>query len=425
MSGDLTSAARGLGFTGTLPKGATDIQKDGNGHYKVTVGNEVKIFNADGTPANDNSLASAAQDNSRSSSGSNSGSRTESQPQSQPQLQSQSQSQPQLQSQSQSQQSSQNRPQGSGMGESVFNGSFSGGFTIDPAAMGNAAMNTDAILQFGSEIPFGLGGQFSQAALAQNIMDYVGAASFNFDFSNYMAASSPQSDQSVSQNPSVAGGDTQVTDSDGNTKTVAQLAEDGGYKKTATDGVYQKNGKYYKYNVDKKEFEKVAEAEAKKAKEADDKKAADTAKEASDKKIDAEAASIAEDLYDAMKGAGTKNDKLQQTIERINKDNVMAVMKAWDENFADGMDGETLLESIQGEHHTGWFGNAQEKQEKLILDALVGRAEELGLINEAHAARAKVNSEHSAWFTSDDTVRAAIENLYAKIKAKEAEQAGS
>ena len=405
MSGDLTSAARGLGFTGTLPKGATDIQKDGSGHYKVTVGNEVKIFNADGTLASDSSSARAAQDN--SSSGSNSGSRTESQPQ------------------SQSQPASQNRPQGGGMGESLFNGSFSGGFSIDPAAMGMAAMNTDAILQFGSEIPFGLGGQFSQGALAQNIMDYVGAASFNFDFSGYMAASSQQSDQSVSQNPGVAGGNTQVTDSDGNTKTVAQLAEEGGYKETATDGVYQKNGKYYKYNVNKKEFEEVSEAEAKKAKEADDKKVADAAKDARAKEIADEAASIAEDLYDAMKGAGTKNDKLQQTIERINKDNVMAVMKAWDENFADGMDGETLLESIQNEHYTGWFGNAQEKQEKLILDALVGRAEELGLVNEAHAARAKVNSEHSAWFTSDDTVRAAIENLHAKIKAKEAELAGS
>ena len=399
MSGDLTSAARGLGFTGTLPKGATDIQKDGSGHYKVTIGNEVKIFNADGTLASDSSSSRAAQDNS--------GSRTESQPQ------------------SQSQPASQNRPQGGGMGESLFNGSFSGGFSIDPAAMGMAAMNTDAILQFGSEIPFGLGGQFSQGALAQNIMDYVGAASFNFDFSGYMAASSQQSDQSVSQNPGVAGGNTQVTDSDGNTKTVAQLAEEGGYKETATDGVYQKNGKYYKYNVNKKEFEEVSEAEAKKAKEADDKKVADAAKEARAKEIADEAAGIAEDLYDAMKGAGTKNDKLQQTIERINKDNVMAVMKAWDENFADGMDGETLLESIQNEHYTGWFGNAQEKQEKLILDALVGRAEELGLVNEAHAARAKVNSEHSAWFTSDDTVRAAIENLHAKIKAKEAELAGS
>ena len=405
MSGDLTSAARGLGFTGTLPKGATDIQKDGSGHYKVTVGNEVKIFNADGTLASDSSSARAAQDN--SSSGSNSGSRTESQPQ------------------SQSQPASQNRPQGGGMGESLFNGSFSGGFSIDPAAMGMAAMNTDAILQFGSEIPFGLGGQFSQGALAQNIMDYVGAASFNFDFSGYMAASSQQSDQSVSQNPGVAGGDTQVTDSDGNTKTVDQLAEDGGYSNTATNGVYKKGGKYYKYDTNTKEFVEVSGTEATKAKEADDKKAADKAKDAKAKEIEAEAASIAEDLYDAMKGAGTKNDKLQQTIERINKDNVMAVMKAWDENFADGMDGETLLESIQNEHYTGWFGNAQEKQEKLILDALVGRAEELGLVNEAHAARAKVNSEHSAWFTSDDTVRAAIENLHAKIKAKEAELAGS
>lgn len=393
MSGDLTSAARGLGFTGALPKGATDIEKDGSGHYKITVNNEVKVFNADGTPATDNSPSRVPQDNAGAG----------------------------------------NQPQQAGQGQggavngSVFSStSVGGGFNIDPARMGMAAMNTDAILQFGSEVPFGLGGQFSQGAIAQNILDYAGAAAFNFDFTNYVAASSQQGgSQSVLQNIGATSGDTSVTDSDGNTKTVDQLAKDGGYSKTSTDGIYKKGGKYYKYDVNQKDFVEVSEAEAKKAKEADNKKAADKAKDAKKKEIKEEAAAIAEDLYDAMKGAGTKNEKLQQTIEKINKDNVMAVMKAWDENFADGMDGETLLESIQNEHYTGWFGNAQEKQEKLILDALVGRAEELGLVNEAHAARAKVNSEHSAWFTSDDTVRAAIENLHAKIKAKEAELAGS
>ena len=52
---------------------------------------------------------------------------------------------------------------------------------------------------------------------------------------------------------------------------------------------------------------------------AKDKKALENAK-AKAAQIKKEAASIAEELYDAMKGAGTKNDKLQAAIDKINKD---------------------------------------------------------------------------------------------------------
>ena len=153
-----------------------------------------------------------------------------------------------------------------------------------------------------------------------------------------------------------------------------------------------------------------------------DKKALEKAK-AGETKVKKEAAKIAESLYDAMKGAGTKETKLATAIAAINKDNVVEVMEAWDSNFADAMGGETLLEAIQGEYHTGWFGNTQEKHESAILKALTDRAEDekrgLGLSTEAAAARAKVNSEHSAMFTSDDTVKVSIENLAKQIKDKE------
>ena len=138
-------------------------------------------------------------------------------------------------------------------------------------------------------------------------------------------------------------------------------------------------------------------------------------------KIEAQAAQIAEDLFDAMKGAGTKNDKLKSAVSKINKDNVLYVLEAWNTNFSDAMDGETLIESIQAEHYTGWFGHQQEDLENHIKDVLYAKGQELGLKNESHAFRAKINSEHSAWFTSDSVVNECFNNFIAKVAQKDVE----
>ncbi len=138
-------------------------------------------------------------------------------------------------------------------------------------------------------------------------------------------------------------------------------------------------------------------------------------------KIEAQAAQIAEELFDAMKGAGTKNDKLKAAVAKIDKNNVLHVLEAWNTNFSDAMDGETLIESIQAEHYTGWFGHQQEDLENHIKDALYAKGQELGLKNESHAFRAKINSEHSAWFTSDSVVNECFNNFIATVSQKDAE----
>ena len=143
--------------------------------------------------------------------------------------------------------------------------------------------------------------------------------------------------------------------------------------------------------------------------------------EAKQNKIETEAANIAEECYVAMKGAGTDNSKLKSAVARINKDNILYVLEAWNTNFADSMDGESLIESIQNEHYTGWFGHQQEDLENHIADALFKKGQELGLKNESHAFRAKVNAEHSAWFTSDSTVRAAFDNIIQVVSTKDAQ----
>ena len=142
---------------------------------------------------------------------------------------------------------------------------------------------------------------------------------------------------------------------------------------------------------------------------------------AKQEKIEAQAAQIAEELYDSMKGAGTKNDKLKAAVSKITKDNVLHVLEAWNKNFSDAMDGETLIESIQAEHYTGWFGHQQEDLENHIKDALYAKGQELGLKNESHAFRAKINSEHSAWFTSDSVVNDCFNNFIAQVAQKDAQ----
>lgn len=143
--------------------------------------------------------------------------------------------------------------------------------------------------------------------------------------------------------------------------------------------------------------------------------------EAKQGKIDTEAAKIAEDLYVAMKGAGTDNDKLKNAVSKINKDNILYVLEAWNNEFSDSMDGESLIESIQNEHYTGWFGHQQEDLENHIADALFKKGQELGLKNESHAFRAKINAEHSAWFTSDSVILANFNNMIQTVSAKDAQ----
>ena len=235
-----------------------------------------------------------------------------------------------------------------------------------------------------------------------------------FDFTQ-LYTYNPFSQQTVQQQGYVSG-DYEVQDNNGETVTVSELAASRGYKETTVDGVYTKNGSYYKYDVNKKSFVHCTKAEIDAAKKSDDAKAKTDKKE----KAKAESAGIAADLYDAMKGAGTKNQKLQQAVEAINKDNIIEIFEQWDELYADSMDGESLIESIQREHYTGWFGNSQEKQEEAIVQALFERAESIGLKAEAAAARAKVKSEHGSWFSSDGNVRAVILDLVEKIKAAEA-----
>ena len=393
-----------------LPEGASDIKSNNDGTFTITVNGKPVKYNKDGSvfsnPADNNSGGTPANNaggaNGKSPIDNNGGNGNAG-------------------NNNDNNCIFQNNG-GGGNGDQISITNFGGGYNIDPAIFMGSAMGFDASTQMASNVPYGLGAVFGQGAVAASLQNFMKSISFNFDFSQFIAQSEENArireawQSPIGEQGAAAPGDTEVTDKNGNKTTIAQLAKDGGYKESGVSGVYTKDGKSYKYDTTKKEFvecnadgtEITAESRAAAERAAKKKEAQDAA------------AAITEDLFDAMKGAGTKNDKLQSTVEKITKDNVIEVFEAWELNFADSMDNESLIESIQNEHYTGWFGNSQEKQENLIVDALYQRAMDLGLKNEAAACRAKVNSEHSAWFTSDETVRNAILTLVNQIKAKEA-----
>lgn len=387
-----------------LPKGATDVKKNDDGTFTITVNGQPTKYNKDGsvfaqpagnqpstTPATGNGNGNKPADDSASIFPQSGG-----------------------------------QGSGNGGGEITIT-NVNAGYNIDPDKFMGAAAQFDASTQLSSNMPFGLGAVFGQGNIAQSLQNFMKSVSFNFDFSYMKTKAEQEAEAAQSAEGSTAGqetpatpatppaGDSEVDAGTGEKANVDELAKKGGYEKTTVDGVYKKDDKYYKYDENSKKFVEC-NVDGSNLTEAQKQQRAKAEAKA---KAEEEAAKLSEDLFDAMKGAGTKNDKLASAVGKITKDNVIEVFDAWETNFADSMDNESLIESIQNEHYTGWFGNQQEKEESAIVNALYERAMELGLKNEAAACRAKVNAEHNSWFSSDDKVKTAILTLVSQIKAKE------
>lgn len=127
----------------------------------------------------------------------------------------------------------------------------------------------------------------------------------------------------------------------------------------------------------------------------------------------AEASQICKDFFVSMKEAGTDEDLLKKAEDKVKKNNVLEVFEQWDKNYAASMDGETLVESINNDIYDG-----EDKHINKLKTALVLRAKELGLEEEAEAFDAQVTVEmnRSAWLggTNDDVV----ERLFTEMVTK-------
>ena len=94
---------------------------------------------------------------------------------------------------------------------------------------------------------------------------------------------------------------------------------------------------------------------------------------------------IVKDIYVATKGLGTDNEKLNDAIGKIDKDNVLEVFSHWNEthlNSFSSYDENGLIETIYDEYpnsHFSWiFGESQcHKNLKNIYNALKAKADEI------------------------------------------------
>lgn len=175
------------------------------------------------------------------------------------------------------------------------------------------------------------------------------------------------------------------------------------------NGLNMFNPNAYRVPEQKRPAEQPKVAKAEEKKPAESKKAEET----KDEDLLKEATDIAGDIYDATDGVGTKVDKLQAAVNRINKDNVMEVMSSWEKDYqsADG-----LLEQIQ--HDTS--GEIETQLERHIMKALCEKAKEVGLSDEATATEKIVNSElSSSFWVSRDKVVIKLNDLKDEIEQKQ------
>ncbi len=369
--------AKDLGYKGQIPKGATGVHKGNNGELIFDFGNgkPSEARNADGSvfskPADpapaDNAAKPPADAGNKPADNSGSGNAGSS--------------------------SSVFTAGGqASSGGSISGYDVNGAFNIDPNAFMAASANLYNTLDMTSNIPLGLGSVFGQGAIANAISNFTNTVNFQFDYKKYFEQYDAQRQaQQQQQTGAVTAGDGQP-DTSGATQT-------GGTTGSASTG--ETSGTSATKAADKAAKEKEAKA----------------------KKNQEQAAQIAESLYDAMKGAGTKNDQLREALGKLNNDNIMLVLEEWDKNYSSDMDGETLIQSIQDEYHSGFFTNEQKNVEKILCDALYKKALSLGMSSEAHAFRAKINAEHgNSWWlggSSDSSVQTSVDTIVAQIRAKE------
>ena len=380
MSMKIQQLAKDLGYTGQIPKGATGVHKGNNGELIFDFGNgkPSEARNADGSiftkpadtaPADnaaktvDDGAGNKSVDNSGSGSGNASGSVF----------------------------ANSGQTTSDGFGVSGYN--INGSFNINPNAFMGASSNLWSTLNWTSNIPLGLGSILGQGAIGNAISNFANAIGFNFDYSKYFAQYDAQ--HSNQNGTTVTAGDGQP-----DTSVSTQAGE--------TPSSSGASGTTESSNVN-------STIEAQEVKQND--------QETNGTKYKEDAAKIAENLYDAMKGAGTKNKQLKENLANLNNDNVMLVLDEWEKNYSSDMDNETLIQSIQDEYHSGFFTNEQKNVEKLLCDALYNKAMSLGMSSEAHAFRAKINAEHgNSWWlggSSDSSVQNSVDTIIAQIRAKE------
>lgn len=135
---------------------------------------------------------------------------------------------------------------------------------------------------------------------------------------------------------------------------------------------------------------------------------------------------IAKALYEAMQGPGKNETALKAAIDQITKDNVVEVMKAWDDAYtgkgnarAGSMGG--LIQQINSKFQ---WSDGKDPHLTHISDSLADRAKAKGFTTpQVRTFTNNIAAQLQAWWTDDTQVVALIDDFRSQIAKKEQELA--
>ena len=124
-----------------------------------------------------------------------------------------------------------------------------------------------------------------------------------------------------------------------------------------------------------------------------------------------ESREITKNIYVAIEGPGTDEEKLESAIKSINKDNVVEVFDTWAINDYIGKTGDdSLMETI----YDDVFSGSKRKEYTLhILNAFIERAQEQGV--DISAEQAVIEAELCKWWRNDGMIYQMFADIHAKL----------
>lgn len=124
-----------------------------------------------------------------------------------------------------------------------------------------------------------------------------------------------------------------------------------------------------------------------------------------------ESREITKNIYVAIEGPGTDEEKLESAIKSINKDNVVEVFDTWAINDYIGKTGDdSLMETI----YDDVFSGSKRKEYTLhILNAFIERAQEQGV--DISAEQAVIEAELGKWWRNDGLIYRMMDDIHAKL----------
>lgn len=128
----------------------------------------------------------------------------------------------------------------------------------------------------------------------------------------------------------------------------------------------------------------------------------------------AETKELVDQFYNAVYGVGTDDKAMTDALSKINKDNIMDVMRCWNK-YHSNESGESFMEAFL------WDAGHSDKKKygKQIENLLRDKADELGIYDQCKNEFSKIDKEMRAVFYVSNDVSIDYDSVINKIALKE------